>query len=266
MKPSRHSFPVIFSAVVSFVALSVLGCGKLPGKPGPEPEVARPDHVLDFDTLYKQNCVACHGDQKNPGPAIWLANPVYLATAGEGNIVEVLEHGRPGGLMPAFAQSGGGMLTDRQVQVLAKGMIAAWGKPDALSGMAAPTYKALLKADPAAGRKVFATYCASCHGANGDGAGGDVKGSIIDPAFLALVSDQNLRSIVIAGMNPDMPNFHDQDPAHPLTDQNVTDVVAWVASHRTALAGAPLSEAAAPIPAPARKTKHETSSPQEMKP
>ena len=29
-----------------------------------------------------------------------------------------------------------------------------------------------------------------------------------------------------------MPNFHEQDDDHPLTDQNVTDVVAWLASHR----------------------------------
>ena len=91
------------------LSFAVVGCTPH-GKPGPEPEVIRPDHVLDFPTLYKQNCVACHGDAQNSGPAMTLANPVYLAVAGEANIVDVLNHGRPGKLMPAFGTVGGGLL------------------------------------------------------------------------------------------------------------------------------------------------------------
>jgi len=230
----RRSRPLLIS-LLSCVSLAGLGCRDPRGKPGPEPEVPRPDQVLDFATLYKQNCVACHGDAHEPGAALFLANPVYLAVAGEGNLKNVLTNGVPGKLMPAFGQSAGGMLTDQQIDILAKGLISYWGKPGVLDNFNAPTYKAMLHGDPAAGQKVFATYCADCHGDKGEG--GDVSGALIDPSFLALISDQNLRSIVIAGMNPDMPNFHDHEGDPPLTDQNVTDVVAWLAAHRASSAG-----------------------------
>jgi cytochrome c oxidase cbb3-type subunit 3/ubiquinol-cytochrome c reductase cytochrome c subunit len=227
--------------------LLTAGCSDAPGKPGPEPEVVRPDHVLDFATLYKQNCVACHGDAQHAGPAIMLANPVYLAVAGEANLADVLNHGRPGTLMPAFGKVGGGLLTEQQVDVLAKGLISTWGKPGILDGLHAPGFKSTLAPNLADGQKVFAGHCASCHGTNGSGVGGDVKGSLVDPAFLGLISDQNLRSIVIAGMNSEMPNFHEQEDGAPaLTDQNVTDVVAWLASHRADAAGAGESSSADP--------------------
>jgi mono/diheme cytochrome c family protein len=218
--------------LLSGAVLAGLGCNNSPGKPGPEPEVLRPDQVLDFATLYKQNCVACHGKSNEPGAALYLANPVYLAVAGEGNLKAVIANGVPGKLMPPFAQSAGGMLTDQQVEILAKGLIGTWGKAGVLDGLNPPTYKAMLTPDPDGGQKVFATNCASCHGTNANGKDGDVKGALVDPAFLALISDQNLRSIVISGMNPDMPSFHEHEDNPPLTDQNVTDVVAWLISHR----------------------------------
>jgi cytochrome c oxidase cbb3-type subunit 3/ubiquinol-cytochrome c reductase cytochrome c subunit len=141
------------------------------------------------------------------------------------------------------------MLTDQQVDILAKGLISTWGKPGALDNLHPPLYKAMLTPDLAGGQKVFATYCASCHGTNANGEDGDVKGSLINPAFLALISDQNLRSIVISGMNPDMPSFHEHEDNPPLTDQNVTDVVAWLISHRASgngtVSSAPVSPSTA---------------------
>ena len=55
-----------------------------------------------------------------------------------------------------------------------------------------------------AGAQVFATSCASCHGA--DGKGTATSGSIVDGSFLALVSDQNLRTTVIAGRPDSRPS------------------------------------------------------------
>ena len=140
------------------------------------------------------------------------------------------------------------MLTDQQVDILAKGLVGAWGKAGVLDNLIRPTYKAMVTADPVAGYRIFTMYCAQCHGPNGEGTD-DVKGALVDPAFLALISDQNLRSIVISGMNPDMPNFHEHENIAPLSDQNVTDVVAWLASHRVSspgtVASAPVSAATA---------------------
>jgi mono/diheme cytochrome c family protein len=58
-------------------------------------------------------------------------------------------------------------------------------------------------------------------------------GSVVDPAYLGLVSDQYLRTVVIAG-RPDlgMPGFREYVPGKPMTPEEISDVVAWLASHR----------------------------------
>jgi len=94
-----------------------------------------------------------------------------------------------------------------------------------------PPYSAAL-GDVERGEAAFAQDCASCHGPNGEGVKGKA-GSVVDPAYLGLVSDQYLRTVVIAG-RPDlgMPGFREYVPGKPMTPEEVSDVVAWLASHR----------------------------------
>jgi cytochrome c oxidase cbb3-type subunit 3/ubiquinol-cytochrome c reductase cytochrome c subunit len=207
--------------------------------------VSRPEEVLDFPTLYKANCAACHGENGRDGAAISLANPVYLVVAGEDNLRQITGNGVSGKLMPPFARSAGGMLTDQQIGVLAHGMMQQWSRPGLLAGVSIPQYRSTLVGDSARGQQAFGIFCARCHGAAGEGSTGDAKsktgkiGSIVDGAYLALISDQGLRSIVIAG-RPDegMPDWR-TDAAQPMTDQQITDVIAWLASKRTSNPGQP---------------------------
>jgi mono/diheme cytochrome c family protein len=220
--------------------LASLGCSRIPGRPGPNPEVQRPEQVLDFPTLYKQNCTACHGESGKNGAALPLNNPVYLAVIGENQLREIITNGVPGKLMPPFAKSAGGMLTDQQVAALAQGIMQSWGKPNLLAGQAPPPYASTQPGDATRGQQAFITSCARCHGATGEGNPANPKtGSIVDPSYLALISDQNLRSIILAGL-PDrnMPDWR-SDSAQSLTDQQVTDIVAWLTSHRSANPGQP---------------------------
>jgi mono/diheme cytochrome c family protein len=245
--PARKGCACKSRAALFLSAICILasGCNRIPGRPGPGPEVPRPEQVLDFPTLYKQNCAACHGANGRDGASIPLANPVYLAVAGEDRIRQTIANGVSGKLMPPFAQSAGGMLTDQQVVAIAHGLVQSWGNPSALSGQTPPPYLATLPSEPARGQQAFTTFCARCHGANGDGAPADPKtgsaklGSILDPTYLALVSDQYLRSIVIAG-RPDqgMPDWR-TDGAQPLTDQQTTDIVSWLDSKRITDPGQP---------------------------
>jgi cytochrome c oxidase cbb3-type subunit 3/ubiquinol-cytochrome c reductase cytochrome c subunit len=201
--------------------------------------------VLDFSTLYKANCAACHGENGRNGAAISLANPVYLAVAGEDNLRQITANGVSGKLMPPFAKSAGGMLTDQQIGVLAHGMMQQWSKPDLLAGSNLPQYRSTLPGDGAHGQQAFGVYCARCHGAAGEGSPADAKsgtgkvGSIVDGSYLALISDQGLRSITIAG-RPDegMPDWR-ADAAQAMTDQQITDIVAWLGSKRTSNPGQP---------------------------
>jgi mono/diheme cytochrome c family protein len=220
------------------VALVSAGCKGAPGKPTTEGDAKRPDQVLDFPTLYAENCASCHGVQGKNGAAISLANPVYLSVAGVANIQHVTSVGVKGTAMPPFAQSAGGLLTDQQIAVLSQGMVSASGGSASSSG--GPGYTATTPGNAEQGQTVFVTSCARCHGADGSGVSSQTAhiGSVVDPAYLSLISDQGLRSIVIAGM-PDqgMPGW--QSGSKPLTDAEITNVVAWLGSHRIAAPGQP---------------------------
>ena len=116
------------------------------------------------------------------GPSYPLANPAYQALVDEQVLHQMVANGEPGTLMPAFAISAGGSLTDQQVDALVNGMRAAWYKAGTLDGANPPPYKAAKPADAAHGQQVYTTYCASCHGAAG-ATGKSKAGSITDPAF-----------------------------------------------------------------------------------
>jgi len=239
----RFSFPLLLCAL----ALAATGCNNAPGKPKANDEAVRPEQITDFATLYGQNCAACHGEHGSNGAAIALSNPVYLAVAGPANLQRVIAGGVTGTLMPGFAQSAGGMLTDAQVSILAQGMIHTWGNPSALAGQTPPAYASTTAGDPTRGQKAFTASCARCHGADCAGLG-DKKnpGPIVDPSYLALISDQALRSIVIAGKPeqgmPDWRSAMKGEGAHPLSDQEITDIVAWLASHRVTAPGQPYQQ------------------------
>lgn len=229
------------SSALLICGLCLAGCRVVPGKPVPGSEAKRPDQVLDFATLYQENCSACHGEHGKMGAAISLANPAYLSFAGTANVERILANGVPGTLMPPFSRASGGMLTDPQIAVLTHGMIELWSKPSPVAAPSPIAYSQTLQGDPIRGAQLFASTCSTCHGidATGSAATKSPTGSLVDPAYLALISDQALRSIIVAGQ-PDqgMPGA-DQAAARPLTDQDVTDLVAWLASHRTQTPGQP---------------------------
>jgi mono/diheme cytochrome c family protein len=216
------------------LALGVLllcGCDLLHGRPGKDSETPAPDEILDFTVLYTENCAGCHGADGRGGAAIALANPVYLAIAGESAMRKVTADGVRGTSMPAFAQSAGGMLTNKQIDVITAQILARWGHPGILNGVEAPSYAAKSAGNAMRGELAYKSFCESCHGA--EGRGGKKGSAITDGAFLTLVSDQGLRTVVITG-RPELnaPDWRGNVPGKPMSEQEVTDVVAWLASKR----------------------------------
>ena len=220
-------------------------CGSAPGRPARGSEVLAPGEVVEFRALYAANCAGCHGQQGRGGAAIPLANPVYLGIADDTSIRKVTADGVRGTAMPAFAQSAGGMLTDAQIDVITSG-VRSWEQAGALDGANPPPHVATTAGDPRRGAAAFGTYCASCHGARGEG--GPKGSAITNGSFLALISDQGLRTIVIAGRaDLGAPDWRAYLPGRPMSDQEVGDVVAWLASQRVESPGQPyaaLSDAA----------------------
>jgi cytochrome c oxidase cbb3-type subunit 3 len=234
-----------FAMMVTLATLCVLaGCSHLPGKPKAEERWVPPAQITDFNQLYSQNCAGCHGKDGRLGSAPPLNDPLYLAVANADALREVTAKGVAGTAMPAFAEQSGGSLTDKQIDALVEGMRSQWGRQKDFADAALPPYS-LQDAvnsgsgpgDTQRGANVFASYCARCHGADGRGAA--LGGSVVNPNFLALASDQSLRTTTIVG-RPDLgkPDWRANVSDHPMSPQEISDVVAWLIAQRGSKLGA----------------------------
>ncbi len=209
------------AGLTSMLALS--SC-EAPGYRAAQERVIRPGEVASFDVLYTQNCSACHGVNGQGALTVGIGSPVYLAIADDSTILDTIAKGRPGTPMSAFAKNAGGMLTDAQIEILVRGIRQRWGQ--ALENDSPPAYASSQPGDTTRGQEVFTESCARCHG-------GDARGdkNITDPSYLSLVTDQHLRTVTIVGMPKlGMPDWRGY--TKPLSDAEITDVVAWLTSLR----------------------------------
>lgn len=237
---------LILAAAALPILIALSGCGPMPGATAEAHPPLRPEQVLDFPTLFAQNCQACHGAGGRNGPAMDLANPVFLAMIDDNRLRDIISHGLPGTQMPAWAQSAGGMLTDQQINAIVAGMRKEWAQPNALAGATPPPLDQPAGGNAQHGQQAYQAHCASCHS-------GHQRQQLTSPVYLSLVSDTALRSIIVAG-RPDIgqPDWrHDAAkgaPATPLTPQEVTDIVTYLGSLRNASA-----VSAAPTPLSPRR-------------
>jgi mono/diheme cytochrome c family protein len=208
--------------------IGLSGCDQLPGKPKPSDRWKPPEAEKNFQVLFKDNCRACHAGETNIGAAISMRDPLYLAIIPRDVLRKIIAEGIPGTTQPAFAKANGGELTDEQVDIIVNGILD-WGKSAQLTKTNLPPYSAPL-GSANRGSEVYNRFCASCHGQVGQKG---KAGSILEPDYLQLVSDQYLRSVTIAG-RPElgMPNYQNLMPNQPMSDQDIADIVAWLASHR----------------------------------
>lgn len=245
-------FPIAFFVAGIFVVSLLTSCNtRLPGQPTEAERWRAPADVTDFNQLYAQNCAGCHGVGGRLGAALALNDPLYLSFVTDEALRTAISKGRADTNMPAFSQQVGGNLTDQQIELLMTGMRGQWSRPDELKGVELPRYSvngmtassgpdsAIVSdssvnpsqtGDVQRGAVAYQTYCAGCHGANG--AGGSA-GSIVDPYFLNMVSNQGLRTTVVVGRSDlGKPDWRSNVPGHPMSQQEIDDVVAWVAMQR----------------------------------
>jgi len=248
---ARLQIKLAGAVVLGAIAL-LTGCGaRLPGQPSEAERWRAPAEVQDFDQLYAQSCAGCHGVGGKLGAARSLNDPLYLAFVTDDAMREVISKGRAGTNMPAFSEQAGGHLTDQQIELLVTGMRSRWSKPNDFKAVEIPRYSddqtgttnlpatagtsnisagASQTGDASRGAATYKTYCASCHGPNGDGGS---AGSIVDPNFLNLVSDQGLRTTVVVGRaDLGKPDWRGNVPGHPMAAQEIADVVTWLAAQR----------------------------------
>jgi cytochrome c oxidase cbb3-type subunit 3/ubiquinol-cytochrome c reductase cytochrome c subunit len=237
--------PIAAAAALSLLVV-LAGCGHLPGATAEAHAPIPPSENLDFSTLFQQNCQACHGAGGQNGPAMDLANPEFQAMIDDNRLRDIISHGLSGTQMPAWAQSAGGMLTDPQIDAIIAGMRKEWAKPSVVAGPTPPPLQQPAGGDAARGQQAYQAHCSTCHS-------GHQRQQLTSPVYLSLISDNAIRSIIVAG-RPDIgqPDWrHDTAkgaPETPLTGQEITDIVAYLGSQRN-----PATVSAAPIPVPPRR-------------
>ena len=203
-------------------------CRQPPGKPEAEEGVnAEP---TDFTVLYSANCAACHGENGNYGAGRPLNNALYMALIPREELHQVLEYGRPGTQMPAWAKAQGGPFTEKQIAALINGMEKKWNTGFNAGNAPLPSYAAGDQTgDVTHGKQLFARSCVLCHGPHGP------VGPVTDPSYLSLVSNQMIRTSIIVGRSDlGMPNYKVLNRGKRLNSQDVTDLVSYVASFRPA--------------------------------
>ncbi len=240
----------------SLALLSVLcaSCDQLPGKPAPRAKPIDVTTVAGFQSYYATNCSGCHGVNGAQGPARPLTDASYLASVPADAMLAMLRDGIPNTRMPGFGtHSIGGVealggTTDAQLQAFITTMNSQWGASNAVASTIPWKHTAGL-GDASRGASTFATHCLVCHTQDNTTAG-----SVTDPFYLRLVSDQHLRTSIVFGRNDrngrnDPNGRNDAKAAMPaangpfpttagqpalasLTAANVDDLVAYLASLR----------------------------------
>lgn len=226
-RPIKPSAMILLYTIAVSNAVLLAGCNnKIPGKPSVIDLWRPPESNLDFHSLYVTNCIACHTNQQGGiSPSINLNNSVYLSLITPEKMRSIIADGVHGTAMPAFSEKSGGRLTATQIDVLIRGIYAWKNNHREIRPPSLPMYSAPL-GNVKHGATVFSIYCANCHAKEGT-----MKGrSITSSAYLGLVSNQYLRTVILAG-RPEIgqPNWKELSP---MSAQDVSDVVAWLASQR----------------------------------
>lgn len=212
-RPGHLAMAAGLSACVLFSA-----CDKIPGDPRHHEHWKAPEDIKDFQVLYVQNCQGCHSNGSGASASIDLGNPVYAAWIPKEKMRAAIADGVPGKAMPAFGKKDGGPLTDEQVGILVDGFLKQ-ANPGAFAGL--PPYEAPL-GNPQKGKAAFAAVY-----------GARKAEEWSNPYFLATVSNQYLRTLLVVG-RPELglPDWSKARPSAPLSGEEIADMVAWLSSLR----------------------------------
>lgn len=154
------------------------------------------EFATDGRTLYGSFCAACHGQggqgMRYPGHAPFpaIANPDFLEIAPDALIVETVRSGRPGRRMPGWGEAEGG-LRPAEIDAVVRHVrsLGPAYRPDGKP----PRW---VKGDAAQGERLYASACAGCHGAKGEGAEGPM---LANPVLLRAATDSYLVETVRRG-------------------------------------------------------------------
>jgi len=176
--------------------------------------------------LYSHHCAACHGAEGRGGVGVPLSLPSFLDRASDDYLQKTIIYGRPGRVMPAFADIG-----KSQIDLIVE-YIRSWTKK------AAPIYSnEKISGNSQHGKKLYLEHCVSCHGVEGKGGKGTgvtfsrtrslpiIAPAIGNEGFLTAASDEMIKDVIKFGRDGTPMLSYDKQG---LTDIQINDIVSYI--------------------------------------
>jgi cytochrome c oxidase cbb3-type subunit 3 len=205
---------LLISMVVSILLL--VACAGAPDRDG----------RADGARLYDLHCSACHGDYGQGGVGVPLALQDFLDSVDDHYLHVSIRAGRPGRVMPPFWQ-----LQEGEIQAIVD-TLRGWANSSEPRFTDEP-----VTGDPVRGARLYASFCAECHGVDGEGGEGTglsfsrprelplLAPALNNPGFLAAASDQMIKRTLIKGRSTTpMGSFLDKG----LAEDAIDDIVSYV--------------------------------------
>ena len=174
--------------------------------------------------LFAGMCASCHGQDAEGGLGPQLANHQFLGQANDLMLTVWISHGKLGTAMQPFLKSRHGMadLTEYQIYNLVAYLRS-------LERTELPRINKYSSGRPDRGQEFFVTFCASCHGENGEGASGP---SLANHEFLNAASSGYLLATMATGRDgTEMRPVKDGPQSIlALSSDQINDVVAYLRS------------------------------------
>jgi len=170
------------------------------------------------DTIYKANCVMCHGEKGEGDLAPSIATQEFLTIVDNSYLYDTIALGRPGTGMPAWRHF------SNQDLISLIAFLRTWQKSSSRS-----LSKNSISGDWDTGMLFYQRMCSSCHGTDAEGGVGP---QLNNPSFLKITTDMMLYQWIAQGKTgTQMRSFLKGDQGMvELNTNQIRDIVSYLRS------------------------------------